>query len=118
MTIAKDLHAISNQITKLAMQTEKLAAALGKVEKQKAKSVVREKTKAKAVTHKAPVKRGKKTDTDRVLAIIKRSKKGVDTDTLMEKTGLDREQVHQIIFKTHKQGKITRVEKGVYVGVK
>jgi len=117
MTITSDLHAISKELTKLVKQIEKLAAALGKVDKPKTKSVVRAKTKAKAVTHKAPVKGGKKTDTDRVLAIIKRSKKGIDTDTLMKKTGLDREQVHQIIFKTHKQGKITRVEKGIYVGV-
>jgi len=34
---------------------------------------VKTKTKAKTVTKKAPVKVGKKTDTDKVLAIIKRS---------------------------------------------
>ncbi len=118
MTITKDLQTISKELTKLVKQIEKLAAALGKVEKPKAKSVFKAKTKAKAVTHKTPVKGGKKTNTDRVLAIIKRSKKGIDTDTLMKKTGLDREQVHQIIFKTQKKEKITRVEKGIYVGVK
>ena len=116
MTITKDLQTVSKELTKLVNQIEKLAAALGKVEQTKAKSV-KTKPKAKAVTKKAPAKGGKKTDTDRVLALIKRSKKGINTDTLMMKTGLDREQVHQIIFKTHKQGKITRVEKGIYVGV-
>ena len=96
MTITKDLQAISKELTKLAKQTEKLAAALGKAEKPKAKSV-KTKTKAKAVTKKAPAKGGKKTDTDKVLAIINRSKKGVDTATLMKKTGFDQKKVRNML---------------------
>ena len=108
MTITKDLQAISKELTKLANQTEKMAAELKKAEKPKAKSV----------TKKVPVKASKKTDTDKLLAIINRSKKGVDTATLMKKTGFDQKKVRNIIFRTYKQGKITRVEKGIYVGVK
>ena len=117
MTIIKDLQAISKELTKLAKQTEKLAAALGKAEKPKAKSV-KPKTKAKVVAKKAPVKAAKITDTDKVLAIINRSKKGVDTATLMKKTGFDQKKIRNILYRTYKQGKITRVEKGIYVGVK
>ena len=117
MTITKDLQAISKELTKLAKQTEKLAAALGKAEKPKAKSV-KTTTKAKAVTKKAPAKGAKKTDTDKVLEIINRSKKGVDTATLMKKTGFDQKKVRNIFNRTYKQGKITRVEKESYVGVK
>jgi pantothenate kinase len=118
MTIIKDLQAISKELTKLAKQTEKLAAALEKAEKPKAKSVTT-KTKAKAViTKKAPAKGGKKTDTDKLLAVINRSKKGVDTATLMKKTGFDQKKVRNMLNRTYKQGKITRVEKGIYVGVK
>jgi pantothenate kinase len=118
MTILKDLQAISKELTKLAKQTEKLAAALEKAEKPKAKSV-KTKTKAKAViTKKAPAKGGKKTDTDKLLAVINRSKKGVDTATLMKKTGFDQKKVRNMLNRTYKQGKITRVEKGIYVGVK
>ena len=118
MTIIKDLQAISKELTKLAKQTEKLAAALEKAEKPKAKSVTT-KTKAKAViTKKAPAKGGKKTDTDKLLAIINRHKKGVDTATLMKKTGFDQKKVRNMLNRTYKQGKITRVEKGIYVGVK
>ena len=117
MTITKDLQAISKELTKLVKQTEKLVAALGKAEKPQAKSV-KTKTKAKAVTKKAPAKGGKKTDTDKVLEIINRSKKGVDTATLMKKTGFDQKKVRNILHRTYKQGKITRVEKGSYVGVK
>ncbi len=118
MTITKDLQAISKELTKLAKQTEKLAAALGKAEKPKAKSV-KTTTKAKAViTKKAPAKGAKKTDTDKVLAIINRFKKGVDTATLMKKTGFDQKKVRNILHRTYKQGKIARAEIGIYVGVK
>jgi DNA replicative helicase MCM subunit Mcm2 (Cdc46/Mcm family) len=117
MTITKDLQAISKEITKLAKQAEKLAVAIAKVEVPKAKSV-KTRTKAKAVTKKAPVKAGKKTATDKVLEYINRSKKGIDTAALMKKTGFDQKKVRNILHRTYKQGKITRVEKGIYVGVK
>ena len=117
MTLINDLQAISKELTKLANQTEKLAAQLGKSEKPSAKSV-QTKTKAKTVTKKAPAKVAKKTDTDKVLEIINRSKKGVDTATLMKKTGFDQKKVRNMLNRTYKQGKITRVEKGIYVGVK
>ena len=119
MTITKDLQAISKELTRLVKQTEKLAAALGKAEKPKAQSVKpKPKARAKAVTKKAPAKGGKKTDTEKVLAIINRSKKGVDTATLMKKTGFDQKKVRNILHRTYKQGKITRVVKGSYVGAK
>ena len=117
MTITKDLQAISKELTKLVNQIEKLAASLGKAEKPKAKSV-KAKPKVKPVSKKAPAKGGKKTDTDKVLAIINRSKKGVDTATLMKKTGFDQKKVRNMLNRTYKQGKITRVAKGIYVGVK
>jgi predicted Rossmann fold nucleotide-binding protein DprA/Smf involved in DNA uptake len=117
MTIAKDLQTISNELMKLVKQTEKLAAELGKAEKPKAKSV-KIKTKPKAVTKKAPAKSGKKTDTDKLLAFINRSKKGVDTATLMKKTGFDQKKVRNMLNRTYKQGKITRVGKGIYIGAK
>ena len=117
MTITRDLTAISKELTKLVNQIEKMAADLKKAEKPKAKSV-KIKTKAKPVTKKAPAKGGQKTDTDKVLAIINRSKKGVDTATLMKKTGFDQKKVRNMLNRTYKQGKITRVAKGIYVGVK
>ena len=117
MTMTKDLQAISIELTKLANQTEKLAAELGKAKKPAAKSVTM-KTMAKAVTKKAPAKSGKITDTDKVLAIINRSKKGVDTATLMKKTGFNQKKVRNMLNRTYKQGKITRVDKGLYIGKK
>ena len=113
MTMTKDLKAISKELMKMVKQTEKLAAELGKAEKPAAKSV-----KPKTVTKKAPAKAAKKTDTDKLLAIINRSKKGVDTATLIKKTGFNQKKVRNILNRTYKQGKFTRVEKGIYVGVK
>jgi len=117
MTINKDLQVIGKELTKLVNQIEKLATALGKAEKPKAKSV-KTAPKSKAVSKKTPTKGGKTTDTDKVLAIINRSKKGVDTATLMKKTGFDQKKVRNMLNRTYKQGKITRVAKGIYVGVK
>jgi nucleoside 2-deoxyribosyltransferase len=117
MTITKDLQAISKEVTKLVKQIENLTATLGKAEKPKAKPV-KTTTRGKAVAKKAPVKAAKITDTDQVLAIVNRSKKGVDTATVMKKTGFNQKKVRNILFRTYKQGKITRVEKGIYVGVK
>ena len=65
---------------------------------------VKTKTKAKAVTKKAPAKGGKETDTDKVLEIINRSKKGVDTATLMKKTGFNQKKVRNMLNRTYKQG--------------
>ena len=117
MTITKDLQSVGKELTKLVKQTEKLAAAIGKTEKPSVKSV-KTKIKAKAVTKKAHAKAAKKTDTDKVLAIINRSKKGVDTATLMKKTGFNQKKVRNMLNRTYKQGKITRVAKGIYVGAK
>ena len=117
MTINKDLQVIGKELTKLVNQIEKLATALGKAEKPKAKSV-KTAPKSKAVSKKTPTKGGKTTDTDKVLAIINRSKKGVDTATLMKKTGFNQKKVRNMLNRTYKQGKITRVAKGIYVGVK
>jgi predicted Rossmann fold nucleotide-binding protein DprA/Smf involved in DNA uptake len=118
MTITKDLQTAGKELTKLVKQIEKLAATIGKAEKPKVKSV-KPKIKPKAViTKKAPVKAAKITDTDKLLAIINRSKKGVDTATLMKKTGFNQKKVRNMLNRTYKQGKITRVEKGIYVGVK
>ena len=118
MTITKDLKAISKELMKLVKQTEKLAAELGKAKKPASKSV-KPKTKAKAVMiKKAPVKAAKKTDTDKLLAFINRSKKGVDTATLMKKTGFDQKKVRNMLNRAYKQGKITRVGKGIYIGAK
>jgi putative endonuclease len=125
MTILKkDLQALNRDIKALEKKMDKLISAVEKSEKPKvAKKTTAKPVKAittkKAPVKKAPAKKGpaKLTATDQVLNIIKSSKKGVNTATLMTKTGFDVNKVRNILQRTYKQGKIKRVETGMYVGV-
>lgn len=97
----------------LTRQTDKLIKAVGKFEKDKAAK----RKKAKKTAGKAPAKKAKKlTDTDKVLNIIRRSKKGVDVATLKKKTGFDEKKVRNIVTRAFSQKKIKRAGKGIYVG--
>jgi hypothetical protein len=55
------------------------------------------------------------TATDQVLKIIKSSKNGVNTATLMKKTGFNKKKVTNILQRTFKAGKIKIAAKGIYV---
>jgi hypothetical protein len=123
MTIKTELTAMKKDFTAISKKLEKLIMAVEKSEK----ATVTKASKAKAVkatpAKKAPKAPAKKkalqvTATDQVLKIINRSKKGVNAATLMKKTGFDLKKVRNILQRTYKQGKITRVAKGIYVGVK
>jgi len=120
--LKKDLQSLQREIKALGRKMEKLIKEFDKGKKAK----VTKKTKAKSIkakitkrspAQKAPAKKktAKLTATDLVLRIIKRSKKGVDTATLMKKTGFDKKKITNILQRTYKQGKIKRVEKGIYV---
>ena len=86
---------------KVAAKPQKAAPKKAPVKKASAKKAVK--------TKKQPA-----TAADTVLAIINRSKKGVDSATLIEKTGYDKKKIANIVFKLRKQGKIKSVGRGVY----
>jgi putative endonuclease len=112
MTISKkDLQSLQEEIKAIGKKMEKLIATVEKSEK--AKTTKRAPAK-KATAKKKPAQ---PTATDQVLGIINRSKNGVNAATLMTKTGFDLKKVTNILQRTHKMGKIKRVEKGIYVGV-
>ena len=119
MTIQKELTAAQKKLTTIKLKVDNLIAAVEKSETKvgKAKAV---KAKPSKKAPKAPVKKKaiQITATDQVLKIINRSKKGVNTATLMKKTGFDQKKVRNILNRTFKQGKIKRADKGIYVGVK
>jgi demethoxyubiquinone hydroxylase (CLK1/Coq7/Cat5 family) len=97
----------------LTRQTDKLIKAVDKFEKDKAAK----RKKAKKPAGKAPAKKATKlTDTDKVLNVIKRSKKGVDVATLRKKTGFDEKKVRNIVTRAFSQKKIKRAGKGIYIG--
>ena len=123
MTIAKDLKALQNDFKALEKKMEKLIAAVEKSEKPKVAKKspakpVKAKTTKRSPAQKAPVKKKttQLTATDQVLNIIKRSKKGVNTATLMTKTGFDQRKIWSIINRASKAGKIKRAGKGIYLG--
>ena len=113
MTIAQDLKALNKNIQALGKTLDSLLKAVEKDEKPKAKPTKRIPAK------KAPVKKKavQPTATDQILKIIRGSKKGVDAPTLVKKTGFNQKKVRNILFRTYKQGKIKRLDKGIYTGV-
>jgi len=121
--LKKDLRAVQRDIKALEKKLEKLIQAFDKEKKIKAKPAAKKATtravkKRRAPSKKAAAKpkRAKLTATDKVLGIIRRSKKGVNVSTIKTRTGFDDKKVRNIIFRTTKEGKIKKVGRGVYVG--
>jgi hypothetical protein len=140
--LKKDLQAVKNGIKALEKKLEKLLkdhVPMPKAKKvTKKKAVKKAKTVKKAPAKKAPAKKApakkasakkapakkavakKKatqvTATDKILQIVKRSKKGVDVPTLKKKSGFDDKKVRNIVFRASKEGKIKKSGRGLYVG--
>ena len=106
-TLAKGVEAIAEKV-------DEASKAQGAVKPKKKKPS----TSAKKVkTAKKPAKKmsvTSATDTDKVIAIIGRSKKGVSTATIMQKTGYNQKKIANIVYRLRKQKKIKSVDKGVY----
>ena len=129
--LKKDLEAILKALNGLAQKVEKLQEQIGeetertkkpKVKAIKKKAVKKAPVKKVAAKKAAPKKAVRKkakpvTAADTVLAIIKRYKKGVGNEALMEKTGYNQKKIANLVFKLRKQGKIKSVDRGVYVKV-
>ena len=125
--LKRDLQAVKRDIKALEKKLEKLLKAYEPVPKAKKapkkKAVKKARAVKKAPAKKAPAKKAvarKKatqvTATDKILRIIKRSKKGVDVPTLKKKTGFDDKKVRNIVFRASKEGKIKKSGRGIYVG--
>ncbi len=108
--LKKDLQAVSKSLKQLTLRTEKIAKKLDKLEKPK--PVKKPKAKAKPKVTKKPVKISAAAT---VLAIIKRSRKGVDIATLSKKTGFESRKIGYIVQRFRKEGKIENSGKGIYV---
>jgi predicted Rossmann fold nucleotide-binding protein DprA/Smf involved in DNA uptake len=73
---------------------------------------IQAKTIKRLPAEKAPAKNKtvKPTATDQVLKILRGRKKGVDTSTIMAKTGFNQKKVWAILLRAHKTGKIKRID--------
>ena len=125
--LKQDLKAVNKELNALVKKTESLMKAVDRIEKAQAakpkkaspKKAIKQKAVKKVAAKKTTAKKkaSKLTDTDKVLNIINRSKKGVTTQTLIKKTGFDAKKIANMVFRATKMGKIKSVSKGVYVGV-
>ena len=124
--LKQDLIAVNKELKALVKKTESLMKAVDRIEKAKAvkpkkaspKKAIKPKAVKKVAAQNTPAtkKASKLTDTDKFLNIIKRSKKGVTTQTLIKKTGFDAKKIRNMIFRATKMGKVKSVSRGVYVG--
>ena len=111
--LEKDLKAIAKDLKRLTQKTEKMVNRLKKLDKAPAAK----KPKAKAAKKAIAKKPTRVSSSDTVLAIIKRSRKGVDKATLVKKTGFEAKKIRDTTYRLRKQGKIKRDRKGLYVKV-
>ena len=108
--LKKDLQAVSKTLKQLTLRTENIAKRLDKLEKPK--PVKKKKAKAKPKVTKKPVQVSAAAT---VLAIIKRSRKGVDVATLKTKTGFESRKISNIVQRFKREGKIKSGGRGIYV---
>jgi len=113
--LKKDLQAVNKDLKALVKKTESLLNAVDNLDKPKAKPA-KAKAPKKAPEKKAAVKKAAPVTTvDTVLAIINRSKEGVNSETLIKETGYNQKKISNLVYKLRKQGKIKSPEKGIYV---
>lgn len=117
-TIAKSLTSLSNQVEKISKQIDKLSPLKKSVKNKRATKKVSTKKKAvkKVAVKKTVAKKStlKATVLDSVIAVIKRSKKGANIDTLRKKTGLGPRQLSNALYKLSKRGVIEAKLRGLY----
>ena len=127
-----ELKAVSAALNSLAENVEVLVKALDSpakktvakqtIEKQPTKTAqIKPKKKKSAPPKNASPKpkavsrsKHKKTDTDRVVGIIKRAKRGVDIAELRRKTQFDHKKISNIVHRASKANKIKKIGRGVY----
>ncbi len=109
--LKKDLQAVNKEIKTLVNKVQKIIVEVEKLETGKpAKKVV---TKKPAVTKKTK----KLSAITNVLGLIQGSPEGIDTATLVKKTGFANAKIHTIVYNLKKQGKVKSEKKGFYVKV-
>jgi len=109
--VKKDLKAVAKDLKRLAQKTDKMINRLEKLEKTRAPK----KPRAKAAKKPTAGKPTRLSASETVLAIIKRSRKGVDKATLKNKARFKDSNIRTILYRLTKQGKIKSVGKGIYL---
>jgi hypothetical protein len=122
------LNIVSDGLKTLAKGVEAIAEKVDEIAKSQSQVQPKSKKASTATTKKKTVKKpaqktskkktaGSATDTDKVMQIISRYKKGASTAAIMQKTGYSQKKIANIIYRLRKQQKIKSVAKGVYTKV-
>ena len=109
--LKRDLQSMVKSLKELTEKTEKMIKRLEKLDKAQAAK----KPKAKAVKKAVAKKPAKLSANETVLAIIKKSRKGIDKAALIKKTGFEGKKIKNTTYRLTKQGKIKKDRKGLYV---
>jgi hypothetical protein len=116
-TIAANLKALSKEINSIAIQVGKATKTQSKrTSKIKpVKKAAKAKTPRKSTPKKpAPSPGGTVSNVDTVFEAIKNADGGINNASIIEKTGLAKKQVANVVFKLKKQNKIKAVSRGVF----
>jgi hypothetical protein len=116
--IAQGIEAVSEKVDEIAKsQDDEEPKAATKKRAKKSVPAAPKKKPARKAAAKAPKKKAGKAPTavETVYDVIRKSKEGVNTATLMKETGYDRKKVANMLYRLGKLGEIKTVEKGVYV---
>ena len=117
-SLTKKIETVSRKVERLEKAAAKKAAAKPKAKARGRKKVAVRKTagRKKVAVRKAAGKKTKRvTAGDVVFAAIKKSKKGINTIALKQKTGFAEIKIRNVIFRLKKQGTIKTVGRGLYV---
>ena len=122
MNLRTVLKSISEAFKALTRETGELIKKVDKLEKaesgkrSRTKAVVKGPVKKKAAMKQhRPRKPITLTSTASVLKIIGRHKRGADIAKLKARTGFDDAKIRNIVYRACKEGKIKRVDRGVYI---
>jgi len=115
--LKKNLQAVAKELKALIKKTEIIIREIDKLGKSQPAKKPKSKIVRAKITKKAPVKKKSKTltDTDKVINIIKKSKKGVAVSVLRKKTGFGDKKISNIVFRATKNGKIKKAGIGIYM---
>ena len=110
----KDLSNVAKIAKDLVARVEKLQKQYAEMEQKHPKMPPKTASPKKPVAKKTASKRSRGTVAGSVLAAVGRSKKGVDTTVIVEKTGFDRKKVWRTISLLKRQGKVRSAGRGLY----
>lgn len=118
--LQKNLQSAVKTLNVLANKLEAISNKLDAPEKiepkpKAVKKAVKKAAPKKVVKKSAPKKAAGPTAAQTILKIIGRTKKGLNTAALIEKSGFNAKKVQNTVFRLKKQGIITTPTKGIYV---